>query len=828
MPSPEDPRAHALPARRVLRRFRDGIASSRESVARNGRQALPALAASIVAAAITAVVLGALSADALRVSAIFIALLAVALGLGTDRWILAIGALVITWWLAAVLVRFLPDALNPNPSVAQAIGGAAVFNTPYRGPQIAAVLSVALPTLVAFAAVVLSRITSIAPFGWNHPEQAHSVREARTSVTRTSASVGRVLPLGIGAAVVLFTIFPDLKTILHGAGTKLPYDWDLSNISAWAGLVQFGLVPMKDFFYPYGFQWIFGVGTEGPIYLWLVQGATLALMAWSLWRLTGASTWRVIACLLAVVIIGTWPQSVWRYLPAVAVTTTYAALGPGRHHRFTRGHVVFFLACLLAGLLGADLLGYGLVGAVLVFAGEFVSVGAERRPRRLAVALALDAAPVLLAVVVILLVWVATGTFAGNVRFFAGFSAVSAQSAPNEQEFGPLGNMVLEPATYSLWAVIPALMTAAGLLWARFRPPDMTSPAGLLLGAAGISLGMVLKFLVRPIDDQVLIAPVVALTWTAILTWNSHSAVRAAASAAAVAGLLVFLGQGGAESPESYLRTAVNAPKRAVRTVSALLDSSLRARAARDAVDPSRFTTWPDFAVTTDYAVTMRRSPVPPFAIVGDSQMTYVLLRQKPPYQLDMYDASQIAEQRVLVNELVRRRPPYLIWREDFDQDGVPYDVRTPLVFTYMVANYLPVRSFVNPIVDILRRRPAGAPVATDFWRSRLGTMEDLGYIPSFSTAADSPTCAAGPDCVPYVIVHGHARRSGATIAFDVTGNGRTYRVRMWSRRGVDVYPVRLDRLWFWPLLGPKPRFAAATPGYAALAEGLRSGGNLY
>ena len=101
------------------------------------------------------------------------------------------------------------------------------------------------------------------------------------------------------------------------------------------------------------------------------------------------------------------------------------------------------------------------------------------------------------------------------------------------------------------------------------------------------------------------------------------------------------------------------------------------------------------------------------------------------------------------------RDPPFLIWREDIDQDSVPYDVRDPVLFTWMVSNYVPVRSFPSPVVDILRRRKLGEQLATGFWRAHLGAFENLGYIPSYSTAASSPTCQGGPGCVSYALCRG-------------------------------------------------------------------------
>ena len=785
---------------------------------RTARSLLAAATASLLVGVIVAEAMSGVGPNALRLSGVFIALGAVVVALRADRWAFGAVALLAAWWAAVVAARYLPDLINPSPPVGQAVGAAALFNTPYRGAQIGAVVSVVVPTLLALAAVAIPRLRIFPP----HRRPAPKELTVAVRVERTSP---RSVAMWVGAAVLAFTLVPDLKMYVEHAGDPLPYSWDLSNVIAWQGLVDQGLVPMKDFFYPYGFQWLYNLRSFGPLFAWLAEVAMLALSGWSLWRLTGRRTWRVLACLLAVLLLASWAEA-WRYLPPFLVATTYAALGPARHSRLVPGHLALFAACLLTMLLEPDLLAYGVVGMLLVLVGEIVGERGSWRPCRLAVGVVLDVVPVLAAVAVNLLVWLAMGTAAGNLRFFGDLTAVSAQAATNERTFGPLGLMVLHPSTSLLYAAVPALLATAGFLWARVGRRDQPGVAAILLGASGVSLVLLLKHFVRPIGDEMIAIPMIALSWSVILVWRRDSMVRAAACGAALAALLTVVDRNGGLSPSQYLSSAVASPSRAVRSVLVTFDLGARVRGAHARLDPGRFVGWPDTAIATDYLETVHAPPVPPFAIVGDSQLTYVLLRQPPPYEVTLYDASPLAEQRAMVRLLEHRRPAFVIWRRDFSQDGVPYQVRDPIVFDWMVMNYVPVRPFPN--VDMLRRRLPGEPPAAGFWRSRLGAAEDLGYIPSFSDAASSPSCSAGPGCVRYSLMHGHAAGEGAAVSFAVSGNGATYTVTFRTRGGVEDYPMRLDRLWFWPLVGRTASLASLTPGFTARGVALRSGDNLY
>jgi hypothetical protein len=777
----------------------------------------------LVGALIVVLLLANATPDALRVATVFLALAALVASLSRRMWPLGCAGVVAAWWLAVVLGRYLPDLINPWPSVANTVGGAAYFGTPYQGPQIGAVLSVAIPILLAFAAVAFVAIRAhragrIVPVGSAAapraaPDAPHSAETAR----RHAAVV-----TWLGAAIVVFTLVPNLRDWLHQETTPLAYGWDVSNLTAWQGFVEMGLVPMKDFFYPYGFQWLYGLRSIGPLFQWLTQIAMLAAAAWALRQLTGGRTVRVLACLVAVALVGAWSPYLWRYLPAFLVPVMYGALGPAVHGHITRDHWIFGGVCLLAGLIEPDLLALGLVGVACVLAGELVAGRLSWDRGRLLLRGAVDLSPVVAAGVILIVSWVVTGTTAGNLRFYTEFSSVSASSAPDEKLYGPAAMLFLHPNEYSTLAAIPALLCVVGLLWARFGDRESRALPTILLGGAGVSLTLLLKNYVRPISDLVLLPGLVALAWSLILVWGRGSLARALIWGAAAAAMLCLLNESAGTT--HYLDTAVSSPVNAARSIGVVLDLGARARAADAEFSTGRFGGWPDTANAAFYEASIGNNRLR-FAIVGDSPMTYVLLRQAPPYQIDMYDAGRIAEERAMLSDLRARPPWYVIWSKSFFQDGVPYNVRDPLIFSWLIDNYVPYR--VSPATDILRRRRPGEAIPAAFWSSQLGDDVDLEYIPSGSDAAQAPRCSGGLGCVRYAIVRGHAA-PGSMVNVHVSGDGHSYPFSFRVRGGVSVYPVRLDRLWFSAMVGPSPTVTTTTPGFTASGAARRSGANLY
>ncbi len=96
------------------------------------------------------------------------------------------------------------------------------------------------------------------------------------------------------------------------------------------------------------------------------------------------------------------------------------------------------------------------------------------------------------------------------------------------------------------------------------------------------------------------------------------------------------------------------------------------------------------------------------------------------------------------------------------------------------------------------------------------------------SDGASLPACTSGKGCVSYAIVRGRPRKTGEAIVLNVDGRGGRYPVLMRSRGGRDTYAVRLDRMWFWPIIGPHPRITSGTPGYTVQVRRVDAGTDLY
>ena len=740
-----------------------------------------------------------------------IGLLAVAAVLPPRSALLTVLALAVVWLGGYQIYAALPDWIETPVPVHDAVGAGAFFISSYLDQQLAGALLVGVVLAGGVALALSGRPVVPAP-----PAATSGARQARA--------------VGLAVAVVILTLLPDLqRALIDGTHGPLPGGWDAANLTAWDAFRHRGLVPMRDYWYPYGATWLLTDFPTGPLVRWLWHGGMLAAGGWALWRLIGPKPIRIALCLLGLVAVAGLDRAdsldhpaAWRYMPAFVVALFYAAVGPLRHRRLTDGHLVLAVACAGAGTVEATVLMVGLGGAAFVALGEFVFDPALRAWRTAHAAL-VDLVPVLVGVGITLSFWLATASFEENLRWFTSFGAVSAASAAAQEQHGALVGLQLTPAQVTLLATMPALTLAAAFALRRCGANTGKVPSALLLAATGCATVMLAKHLVRPQGPILIVIPVVALLWVVIVQWQARS-IRSAIAAGLFAGALLGMLQASAMlTPTRYLENALTTPARALRDVRLGLDRDRVRAAGNRRFAASRFAALPEKVYIADKIAGGLAGAR--FAVLGDVQLLYVLFGQRPPGHISLYDAAPTPEQQRWINAVRSRRPRLLVWHHAFAVDSVPYPVRNPLVFSYAVASYVP--QIASHPMDLLRRRRPGEPVAVRYWGSRIGNVVDLGGIPSYSRGAELDRCRSGAGCAPYAIVTGPSRATGPRVTIRL--GGTPYGVAFSTREGVERYAVRLDRLWFWPYAGgDSARLRSSDPSWTVERVNVRGSSDLY
>ena len=422
----------------------------------------------------------------------------------------------------------------------------------------------------------------------------------------------------------------------------------------------------------------------------------------------------------------------------------------------------------------------------------------------------------------LVLAWIAAGSLEGNVDFFLRLNNVAAYVGSDQNLDGMLSRLSFTtPNANTMIAMIPFLVLGAGLVQGFLgRGPGSVAASRILLAASGCSLIFLERSLVRP-NDLMYYLPLVAFSCAAILLWDRRATVAAVLTGAFAGALLAGLQFN--EGLQGYLSSVGGTP---VRTVDSLIYASrpeARRYAREDAVAFRKFQNWPEAQMARQLQAAAG-SERPSFAVLGDSPILYVWFRQRPPYHVNLYDSAPAFQQREMIERLERMKPTYLVWdRDSYAVDGVPYIVRDPLIFTYVIDNYVPVqfgKRNCPPTLpscgaaDILKRRDPSQKIPFDYWLRRFGRQVDLGFVPVY---ADPPgkRCDGGGPCASYAVVRGHASFKGEQVQLVVSGRRGAFGVLMRVRPGAGSYTVRLDRLWFWPFLGPQATVASTNPSWS-------------
>jgi hypothetical protein len=179
--------------------------------------------------------------------------------------------------------------------------------------------------------------------------------------------------------------------------------------------------------------------------------------------------------------------------------------------------------------------------------------------------------------------------------------------------------------------------------------------------------------------------------------------------------------------------------------------------------------------------------------VLGDSSDLYLVLRRPTPFYITIYNQSPLFSQQRTIAWLNEREPKYLFWYpQEKEFDGVPNVIRVPLLYNYAAASFIPIGTISK--FEVLRRRLPNEPPAIGYWRDKLGTSVDLGYIPATSralTEADD----RGDHRMRILIVRHTAPEEGKVYSVPLRLAGEPYTVRFNGRKGVTEYAVAIDRL---------------------------------
>jgi hypothetical protein len=720
-----------------------------------------------------------------------------------------IGALVLLPWM-------IPADAFRDP-VELAVGNASYNGVSKFRQQLLFALTVAvaalIPVIAALAGARLRRRKGL-PQGADPSAGAAAADPVdRGHLSRRASISLAALP----AVIALVAGLPDLRALETASKAVYEPGWDANMFFFWRYLVnETELVAVKDYFWPYGFQWLFNLPLPwGP----LIRYATFA----SLWALVGIGGFAtlsryfsgkalvtrslLLSALAALAILGHGRFDT-RYIAPTALVLLFAAIRDGERLLSWR-RLLFAFALVAITLFELAQAIYALPAIVFLAATRVWLNRAERGSRQLLVHVATVGVPIAVAAAV----FAVTGTLAKTLDWYGEGRALNAAYAFVK----PIDSWAHDPADVSgfvYWAVpLGICLGVFAMVTRRGRGRSI----GCVVVALGIASVMLMqKQVLRGIDDPNLWIPsiFVLVFWAASETLSP--AVWRWVSVGAVAGVLAAVGLS-STSDEDAWRVISSAPRTLAHDVGFLADD----RAEADEFAAERFAKLPEYQRVVD---ALKRNPRirdgAPVWTLGDDAILTVMMRQSWPYYFsDFYDSSPIAFQHEIIDRLTQHPPERVVFNSApsaMTFDAIPNIVRVPLLFQWAVEHLVPAEQVGT--LEIMRRRSPGEPIALAWWRERIGTDVNLGHLPRLAKEHGSP-CTTGSDCGFQLQARltGTARPPSVTIPLEV--GGLSFSVTFDTSSGTR-FMIPLDRLWFWNGAAPATRRVLATgvPGVDVVA----------
>jgi hypothetical protein len=640
--------------------------------------------------------------------------------------------------------------------------------------------------------------------------RAVSIDAAEPTVTKTKILVIKSFAIFSGLILLAFYTLPNFSEALATAQfAKFSDQYDSQNLVSWSYFIFKGLLPMRDFWYPYSnFAFLgYGMGlTErfATIANYLENFVVFVVLLYSLYRVSSNSVLLFIATLLLLVILRELSiiDRFDRYFLGIDLVFLYYFLVTDRRQVMRIIFTLFFSLIVL--LEPSQLL---LTAPILILMTVIYLIKAGRIEFiKFIKWLALPTVILVLFCSVYVLLLKRNDQLTEFLRFYTTLS---------KQSWG--GAFIAKPIE---WLKYPTGQES-WLTWTIFILLDLSVFYYLTQLQRAFSFVKLLPFIVvlvsflqfqkqilRPhMALQILELPLVGfllLGYYLLVDCRKYSG-KANAALLIYSGLYcgffgnIFFKEGaGFIYPQILERRVSNASNLSNNLATLFSDQSHWSTALQQMYQKSAFSFdgLNGELYAKNFIEHFQLQSTDKIYVLGDDSYLYRLLEKHPPFYITFYNASPLFAQQNTMQWLESNKPRYVLWDSQFkDFDNVPNFVRVPLIFDYIISHYAFQERFGK--LDILRERQEGEMIDLNYWRTSLGDNINLKYIPSFSKLAEQQlTTGAITRDILQIKIDNPQKDRERIVSFKI--DGYDFSLGFTEREGVKEYALPLRRLWFW------------------------------
>lgn len=602
--------------------------------------------------------------------------------------------------------------------------------------------------------------------------------------------------------LMLIINFPPLKQAYDGL-TNVDHarDWDSMAVLNWQYVANLGLIPFRDYWFPYGGYW----NQISPfpwdmfrfhIYKTIVFGV-LAFCIYALCNFRKLWTLLILSILLLLVETG-YLRGFYRYAMCIDIALLYLVIIS--QDNLKRKWWIFY--GIFVGWIFAyepTQVAYSAVPVFVVFLRRNIQSSKNLWQNFLL------HLPALILFLVIVCAFVAKllifKQWNGFLDFYQNMGALSvADATPGGLVFW--NNSIFQEENLVLVATLGLILLSSYFYYSDFKRKEYKIENDLIMTMALLATMVFFKHLVRPfMAKQFIVIHILALLFFLVrysASWNKTQKMLSFLS------LGCFLGWGIQTGiTKSIINGYLVAPKDLIKNIEVLnLDSAVLKKQQDLFFNPESFiNSSPDIRDVYSFFDTLEVDhSIPEIFVLGDDSLFYIILKKIPPPFVSVYDGSPLYAQENTINWLNSKNPPYVIWNSTVNVfDNVPNPVRVPLLYEYVAKNYLPVKKFGKYFV--LKKRLNNENIDLAFWNEALGSELSLGYVPAESNIKDLAACEnETKDCYQVLELIPLPEKLGQPLKVIFKVGDQSLSVQFLTRISTKNYYITLNRLWFWSL----------------------------
>ena len=572
-------------------------------------------------------------------------------------------------------------------------------------------------------------------------------------------------------------------------------DWDSNNINTWKYMINDGLLPFKDFWYPYGGRSIFYINSPyGDIFLWIYKTLIYGSLGTSLYILFQRKLY-IYIIIISILIYGEETKLFWgasRYLLSFTVCLSYLCINSS-HNFFSTQRLLFWINGCMVLFFEPTLIIYSAPAILFIIILDcFVIKNTYLALKKLFV----DFFPLLIFTLIILFFAESNGFLLNLIEFYINIkdqAIISSEPA----------NLLGDPLKIIL-VMSPFFAITVGVLhFSNLSLIDRNFQISLIsIGLIGIIL--LTKHQVRSMDWQLFILPNIILIIFYLYLSRVQNKFTMSILGICFGLIMIFFNN------HNYVDYLVNKTKNLSNMIHSnydlfATDSNLIKELNDSQYSQEKFTSFKN-ELNLVYFLKAKINENEKVYVLNDNSILYVLLDQKPPYNINLYNASAVYSQKQNVNWLKNNDPKFIIWdktKKNFDL--IPNIVRSPIIYEYIVKNY----SFYKSVAgfDLLIKNLDVSSMDKEYWKNNFTKKINLGFIPGASNIKKDKECFKYSNkCRPVLSIKTTKSVKTQDINLTLHFDDQIVEILLEVKSDYFNYDILVDRLLFWWLLDKKPK----------------------